>query len=169
MAKVEIKGIEDYLATLDKLGANTEGILKQALYAGAGMMADEVKREIQSLPSVPNVYNIKAFAAGEKSRLSHEQKEGLLKALGIAPFEASDGGYQTKIGFDGKTDGYNTVITKKYPQGQPNQMIARALESGSSYMDKSPFMRRAKTKGQKKAEEAMRKILEDSIEKIVKE
>ena len=69
-----------------------------------------------------------------------------------------------KIGFDG----YNRVITKKWPLGQPNQMVARSVESGTTWMKKNPFVKRGASKSRRKALEMMRKSVQKSIEKIMK-
>ena len=44
-----------------------------------------------------------------------------------------------KIGYDG----YNNIVTERWPQGQPNMMIARAAESGTTFMQAQYFMERA--------------------------
>jgi hypothetical protein len=41
-----------------------------------------------------------------------------------------------KLGFAG----YNSTITDKYPNGQPNSMIARSLQSGTSFRARIPFV-----------------------------
>lgn len=165
MPKAEIKGLEEFEKTLTHLGADINKITDKALYEGAGIMADEVKNRIEAMSAVDERTNIIAYYKGEKQRLSKNQKQGLLKGLGIAPFVYTPNYKDTKIGFDG----YNDIKTKKYPNGQPNQLIARVLESGSSYMDKKPFMRIALTKGKKRVEDKMKEIIENEINKITKE
>lgn len=165
MGKMELKGFEEYLKVLECLGGNVDAVLKKALYKGAGEMADTVRSEINSIAAVPDVENVKAYKEGRKNRLGIKQKKGLIESMGITDFEKEDGGYSTKIGFDG----YNDVKTKKYPKGQPNVLIARVLESGSTYMEKVPFMRKSLTKGRKKAEEEMRKQVEEEVSLLTKE
>ena len=60
------------------------------------------------------------------------------------------------------------IRTKKYPKGQPNQLIARVVESGSTYMDKTPFMRKAPDghQGEGNAENAG--IIDDEFKKLMK-
>lgn len=43
--------IDDYLQTLNRLGAEMEGIAKQAIFEGAKIIADQVKRNIEALPT----------------------------------------------------------------------------------------------------------------------
>ena len=76
----------------------------------------------------------------------------------------NDNGFRNvKIGFDG----YNRVKTKTWPQGQPNLMVARAIESGTSWMQKQPFMRRAEASAKGPCEQAMAETVDKEIQKIV--
>ena len=90
------------------------------------------------------------------------QKQGLLDGLGIASMQEDAGFYNVKIGFDG----YNRTRTEKYPQGQPNQLVARGVESGTSWKQKRPFVRPAVTRARKRAEQAMAETLDKEIQKI---
>ena len=69
-----------------------------------------------------------------------------------------------EIGFDG----YNDIQSKRWPNGQPNQMVARAIESGTTWMHKNRFVARAVAKTKKQAVEAMRKRAEAEIKQIMK-
>ena len=64
-----------------------------------------------------------------------------------------------KIGFDG----YNEVQTKTFPNGQPNALIARSIESGSSTREKTPFLRPALAAARKQAIEAARVKFDEAI------
>lgn len=69
-----------------------------------------------------------------------------------------------KLGFDG----YNTVKTNSYPNGQPNVMIARAIESGSSIRDKHPFVRPAVNAAKKECLKKAEEVVNEEISKIMK-
>ena len=85
--------------------------------------------------------------------------------MGITPTGIDfDGNTNIKIGFDG----YGKMPTKKYPKGVPNQLLARAVESGSSVRQKTPFIRRGEGKSKKLAEAEMQKKLDEKIEEIKK-
>ena len=72
----------------------------------------------------------------------------------------NENGYiNVKLGFDG----YNSVKTKKYPKGQPNALIARVTESGSSYRTKTPFIRPAVRATKKAAEQAGQAKIDERI------
>ena len=76
--------------------------------------------------------------------------------------ENDKGYWNVKLGFDG----YNKVKTKTYPNGQPNAMIARATESGSSVREKTPFVRTAVSATQKQAVEIAKRVVDEEISKI---
>lgn len=172
MPKMKIDGIDEYMATLRKVSDNTQDVLKKAVYEGASVSASELKRQVEALPSVNDNYNLVVYAnkkSGKrdtaKYKLSATQKKGLLNSLGIAPFNVENGVIDTHIGFDG----YNNIKTKKYPQGQPNILIARVVESGSSYFNKTPFIRKAIKNSKKKTEEVMTNVINEEINRLTKE
>ena len=63
-------------------------------------------------------------------------------------------------------DGYNDIKTKRWPNGQPNALIARACESGSSAMLKQPFVRPAIQRKKDAALEAMKQAADRELEKL---
>lgn len=162
MAKCQFKGLEEYARYLQKIQKNTPEILGKGVYEMAGVVADQVKSNIEALPAVNDLYNIRAYREGKKSKLSKKQKQGLINGFGISTMEKDNGYLNVKLGFDG----YNDVITKKYPKGQPNVLVARSIESGTSYMDKTPFMRPAVSAAEKKAIEKCKITIDKEIAKI---
>lgn len=158
MAKWMMHGLDDYVAYLQKLGKNTNEAVDEAVYEMAKVVADNIRENIQSLPTVSNRANIATYRKGY-SRLSDEEKQGLLDGFGISPMQNDNGYVHVKLGFDG----YNDVKTKKYPKGQPNALIARVTESGSSYRQKTPFIRPAVEKSKNTALEAARVAIDKKI------
>lgn len=167
MAKYNIKwtGFDEYLKFVETLAGNSENAAKSALGQGAKVCADEVRKKISGLPVIPDAENLKAYAEkadDKKYRLSVGQKAGLLKGLGIARFKTTAVDCNTSIGFEG----YNDVKTRKYPNGQPNQLVARIYENGTSYSAKMPFVRPAKNASKKKAEAAMVEAFNKYVEAV---
>lgn len=153
MANWKFEGINDYLAQLERLKAETGPAIGRAIYEGAGIVAREVASEIQKLP-VSNQYN--------KDGITSTQKKGLIEGFGISHAQ-TDGFYRNvKLGFDG----YNGQKTHRYPQGQPNSLIARSINSGSSYRKKDPFVDRATKRSKKSCEVRMSEVFEQEIAKI---
>ena len=163
MARMTIKGTEEYALKLSKLGKAGREVAEKAIYGGAGMVADQIKSNLNAAPTVTEAENVKAYRTGGKSGISKRQKEGLIQSFGITKIQDDGGFYNVKLGFDG----YNHVKTRKYPKGQPNQLIARVMESGSSYMDKIPFVRPAVRQKRRAAQEEMQKIIDEESKRIM--
>lgn len=135
MARMKIKGLDEYAVRISKL-ANSEEVTKKAIYAGAKIVADEAKS------------NLKKVLSGDSSG-------DLLDSFGISPISRDkNGDFNAKIGFDG----YDS-------HGTPNQLKARALESGTSTQKKRPFMRPAINKTKKAAVQAMSDVIDEEAKK----
>ena len=154
MADWKFEGIDEYLAQLERLKVSTKSTIGRAIYEGAGIVAREVAGEIQKLP-VNNQYGSKGITS--------VQKAGLIEGFGISHAQ-TDGDYRhVKLGFDG----YNGQRTKKYPNGQPNSLIARSVNSGTSFRKKNPFVDRATKRSKNACEVRMTQVIEQEIIKIV--
>lgn len=163
MGKITIYGLKNYEDTLKKL-ENLEKIAGKAIYEGANIVTNKVRENIRALPSVPDIDGIKAWKAGAPAPITVKEKLGLLESLGIATMQYNGGVYNVKVYFDG----YNDVKTKTYPNGQPNALIARSIESGSSISSAHPFMRPAANAVRKQAQKKMGEVVEEEIEKLQK-
>lgn len=161
MAKIEFKGLEEYRLKLSQLSALAgEQVIGAAVYDGADIAADIVRQEIQALPTDEHW----GTPEHPKEGPSQEEKEGLLESFGITPIRNDKGFINVKLGFDG----YHGKPTPKYPRGKPNQLVARGIESGTSFMKQNAFMKRAVRKCRKQAKQAMARRLDREIEKIMK-
>ena len=151
MAKLMVgSGLDTYIATLEQLaGPALDADMKRAIYEGAGVMMDAVKAEVNALP----VYA--GFKRGTPENkiegVSIAQKKGLMDGLGISRMRYDGDFLNAKIG----ADGYNSVVTWTWPQGQPNAMIVRSLEAGTSFLKRSPIITRAVRKARAKTEKTM--------------
>lgn len=161
MAKITFPGLNDYELMISRLSKGVDDIAGKAIYAGAGIVADAIKENIKALPIV------RGYGTTENPLLggvTAPQKAGLIDGMGISPIQNDAGYLNVKIGFDG----YNATKTDKYPQGQPNQLVARGVESGTSWKQKKPFIRPAINASKSRAEAEMARILDQEIEKITK-
>lgn len=153
-------GSDEYTKKLKALGDDAEAIIGKAIYPAAGMLADAIRANIKALPK------IRKIGDGMIEGVSEPQRRGLLDSFGITPMQRRDGIYDVQIGFGMKSGtGYNSIKTKRWPKGQPNLMIARSVESGTSFLKKTPFVRPAVNKYKKKIEEMLEKAVDDEIAK----
>ena len=161
MATFQFKGIDDYIAQLEKIYGDTDEIIGAAIYQGAAVVMKSVVSAIDGLNTD------EGFGTPEKKVRGPNayQKEGLRRSIGIAKMRCDGTFWNVKIGFDG----YNGLTTKTWPQGQPNAMVARAVESGTSWMQKQPFMRKAESASRVKCEQAMANEIDKQLTMRVKE
>lgn len=164
MAKYQFKGLEEYAQYLQRIEANTQEICGEAVYAMADIVTDKIRENLEALPSVSTKEALEAWKTGQKTQLTKAQKKSLEKSLGISSMQNDNGYWNVKVGFDG----YNTTKTKSYPQGQPNALIARATESGSSFRDKTPFIRPAVKETEGPAVQKAKDVVEQKIKQLEK-
>ena len=169
MAKMQVgSGLDQYIAELNKLAINTSEVLGKSSYVGADIVADEVRKNIDKIP-VSNSSR-RGTQSDPIDTITSAQKTGLLDGFGIAPLKKTDGISNVKLGFNG----YNSQVSdvskrRKWTNTrQANQMIARAVEGGTSFRKKHPFVAPAVRATRKKAEDAMGEQLDKEIEKAMK-
>ena len=159
MAKMKIKGLREYENRLLKLENLTREILGEAIYEGAGLVADAVKSSIESIPIDERYVTGGATLYG----ITPEQKAGLRDGFGIARMRDDNGFLNVKLGFDG----YNSQVTTKYPGGQPNSLIARSVNAGTSFRQRIPFIDNAVNQTKGAAEQKMTETAEKAIGKAM--
>lgn len=161
MASFVFKGLNEYVKKLNNLQSMSREVAGKAIYAGADLMADAVRKNIDALPVVD--FRKKGSSQNLIDGVTSAQKKGLQDGFGITPMKEENGYYNVKLGFDG----YNTAKSKKNPKGQANQMIARAVESGTSFRKKHPFVSPAVKATRSQAEKKMQEVLEAEIQKLM--
>jgi len=157
MAKFEVgRGLDDYIALLGNLEFKTPAIIGRSVYEGAKIVADQIHRNIEALPT-----------GTKRDKIPRDptpvEKAGMLDGLGIARHQWDGSYYNVKIGMDG----YNSDRTKKYPNGKPNALIARSIESGSTVMKRNAFISRAVSSSRSAAEEAMKNECDKQIQETM--
>lgn len=164
MAKIDFKGIDEYADRLSILFKDSEEMIKKAVYAGAALVADEIKQGLQEIPIEEGPDGLPPVGTADSplKGVSRRQKADLIQGFGLAPMEEDNGYINTKAGFDG----YGSVKTKKYPKGVPNAMLMRSIESGTSFRKKQPIIRQACTRIKKKAKESMGQAIKEELKKI---
>lgn len=142
MGRLSYKMPEDFLLKVSALADKTDVIIPKVLEEGGQMVADKVKANLQSVVD----RNLKT-----KSRSTGE----LIKALGVSPAGLDrNGNYNVKVGFDEPRD-----------DGESNAKIANILEYGKSGQPAKPFLKPAKTASKKACIEAMKRKLDEEINK----
>ena len=158
--KVSTSGIGKLTDMLKEAGDAAHDIAAESLYEGAGVVADAVTRAVDSIVTEPFRY-----AAGGHKRLPSPEEKALLENAdkGVAKFRDDGGSVQTSVGLNATGYGQINGRTKPIP------MIANAINSGTSFMTKQPFYRRAMSQTKGTALSKIEDGIKSRIEKLMKE
>lgn len=157
--EMKIDGMAEISELLGKLEERAPAVASGALYEGAGVMADEIRKGAETIKTEPFKYT----QNGTRMPSPEEKEIVQTAAAGIAKFNKNGTEVDTSVGF--RNAGYAELAGKLVPIPK----IVNAINSGTSFMRKQPFVRRAASKATPKALEAMRKKIEAEFEAIGKE
>ena len=150
-AKVE--GLAEISEMLTKLEEEGPKAAAAGLYDGAGVMAKEIEKGIDGIKTAPFKYT----KVGVRLP-SPEEVESIKSKVGIAKFSKNGTEIFTTVGL--AHAGYTEVNGKK----KAVALIANSISSGTSFMQKQPFVRKSATKGAKAAEAAIIKTIEQRLD-----
>jgi len=157
---MKTEGLDDLSKMLNQLGEQAGKVAAVGLYDGAGVMADEIKRQAKSIKA--DKFHYAVFPPNVTRNPSVEEKEAVTKAsAGIAKFDKNGGAVETSVGYS--NSGYWNIRGKM----KPVPLIANSINSGTSFMKRQPFFRKAVTKGTPKATNAIVRTAEAKIEEII--
>lgn len=163
MAQITFPGLKAYGDALKQLeiALQNDDLLKEAVWAGAQPVADEVRRNIEAIQPGDLVKTSTGWLY--RTGPTQEAKQAMLDGLGIAPPRMPNPGEaDTKVGFDG----FFGPRTARYPRGYSVRREAYAWEHGSSMWAKHPFVRPAVKNTRKEAVREMDKSINDGLKKI---
>lgn len=160
MAKIQSKGLDEYVSQLAEINDIARECIGYAIYDGAGIIADEVKSAIHNIP----VDNRRVKDGEMLNGINNLQKAGLLDGFGIAKMRDDNGYLNVRLGFEG----YNGIKTSSFPSGQPNSVIARSVNAGTSFRQKFPFMDDAVRRARKSSIEKMKETFDEKMGKAIK-
>lgn len=141
--KVYTKGLEDLEMEISEYAKRVTPLMKRAVYAGAGQIADNVRSNLNAAVSDK--------ATGE-----------LAECININRIGAKDGNVYTSVGFDGYINDFNT----------PAPIAAAVLESGRSDQPgrkKTHFFSKAVRAARVSALEAMREEVYRYLDELKKD
>lgn len=159
MATVVKSGFDELIKEFGDIADHSGAIASQAVYAGAGMMADKLRSSIESLQT-DDTRKHKG-----KALLQYE-KDALEKGLTIERFIHDKGRdyTQTAITFHGKTD----HRTASYPDGVPTILLARAINAGTTFRNPNRYFVNTVNRNRKNVETLMVETAEKEMKKYVK-
>ena len=153
---MKTEGMEELETMLKKLGDNAGRAAATGLYEGAGVMAEEIKGSAANIRTAPFHY-----AVFIQRQVSPEEKAVVQSGIGIARFDQGSDGVNTSVGY-GRRSGYAMMAGRM----KPIPKIANAINSGTSFLKKQPFVRKAVDSGSPKASDAIVKKIEEKINEM---
>ena len=155
--ELKVDGLTELNDMLGQMEGRAMSVAAQALYEGAGVMAQEVTEQISRIQTAPFKY----ARPGDYRLPSPEEKAILEEAgAGIAKFAKDDDEVNTSVGF--RKSGYADLNGEKKAIAQ----IANAINSGTSFMKKQPFLRKAFSQSKGAAESAIENGLKSRLDEL---
>lgn len=169
---LDTMGLAEAEKLLDGLRNKIDTAVAVAMYHGAGVVADEYRRQIEGIPVDPRCKTgVKYISDAEKNPITYvlgAEKDALLNAIGIAKFDRDADSIATSIGLN-PNSGYAPYSSKKYKKGIPIPMLARSVNSGSTIRRKYPFVKKAASAAKDKAVAAAIAAAEAKIAEMKKQ
>lgn len=183
----QVEGMDELIRAMDQLPEKARKIAAEGLYEGAGVVADSVSTAVQGIATAPFKY-----AKGGTKRLPSPEEKAILanSRHGVAKFRNNGLRIDTSVGF--QNSGYAAITWNhaktyggsrtKYKMGgkgkmvhasqgtgksmKPVPLIANSINSGTSFMTKQPFLRKAFSKAKGAATAAIESGIESRLEEL---
>lgn len=187
---ISTNGMNELTQLLEGLGDAAPGVASAGLYKGAGVMADAVSQSIRGIETEPFHYATngktrkpspeeKAIVENARRGISKFEHNGLSvhTSVGIGTGYAAitwshaKSGTRTKykMGYGGKAkSSYSTEGKSSGRSVKPVEVIANAINSGTSFMKKQPFFRKAVSKNRDAVLDAIEASVIRKINEITK-
>lgn len=150
---MEVEGMSEVISMIEHLSNNS--ILKPLVYAGADVVADELKKQIGSLKTDSD----NKRGSDKSLRFCHKSDIKVLSDnMGIAPIKAQDT-INTKVGFDG-------YYINARGDSRPVPLLANSINAGTSFMKAQPFIDKTARKVKGNVQKAMNNAAEKVVENI---
>ena len=195
--EMRVDGMAEISELLGKMSEEAPGVAARALYDGARIMDEAIWSEMRNIKTAPFKYakaGEKRLPSPEEKQMLLDIGVGIAKfdkngtevdtSVGLNQAGYADvnwnhvnsmarTNYKAKD-FKGHENNSTSYLkaTGKYSKGlqdrKPIGAVANAINSGTSFMNKQPFIRKASKAGGQKAMNAMKASIEDAFEKITK-
>lgn len=155
---ISVKGFDEMAEALNVASEIADDIASGALYQGAGIVADAITESIDSIATEPFHY-----ASEGETRLPSPEEVAVLRRgkHGVAKFTHTGTNVNTSVGWS--QAGYGQLVGSVVPV----PLIANAIESGTSFMQKQPFMRKAINSSKPKAVSKMNQVIDSTLEQVM--
>ena len=156
--EMRVDGMVEISELLGQMAEAAPGVAAKTLYEGAGIMADEIRASVETIKTGPGAdRNDARYATTEEKEIVRNA------AVGIAKFNKNGTEVDTSVGFSNA--GYAQLNGKTVPV----PLIANSINSGTSFMHKQPFFRKAVKTAAPKAQEKMNETVLTEWQKIYRD
>lgn len=155
---LEVTGVEELLRKMEQMGEKGEAAASVALYEGARVTADALSAAVQGIEAK----RVKYPAPPGKKRMPSTEEKAVLEGAkhGVAKFRKGITKVDTSVGY--QNSGYGQINGKTVPV----PLIANAINSGTSFMKKQPFIRKAISQSKGAAQAAIENKLREELDKL---
>lgn len=161
--EMSFEGLDKISEDLEKLEAKAPAAAARGLYDGAAVMRKAIQEEAEKIKTAEFKY-----ARSGKERLPSPEEKSILTAanVGVAKFDKNGTEVNTSVGYGDA--GYSEMGLGRQKKRKAIAQVANAINSGTSFMRKQPFVRKAANSAKARAEEAIAKTINTELEKITK-
>ena len=159
---IQTDGLEELGRMMAQLGSKAQDVASGALYDGAGVVADAMRAAANSIQAEPQRRKNRPPAKTPARLPTPAEKAAVVNKTGIAHFRKEADGVNTLIGVTGSA-GYADVNGRR----KPVRLIARAINSGTSFMKKQPVFRKAASMSKTQAQAAIVAKAEEMFNEII--
>lgn len=154
---MKVDGIEEISKALARLGDEAGAVAARALYYGAGIVANEISAAVDDLETekfrIADDSNPRKCSPLEKAALRGRMS-------GIAKFDREGAEVSTSVGL--KNAGYAMLAGREVPL----PLLARSINSGTTFRVKQPFFRKAVNKARGVASQRIADEVGKAVEKL---
>lgn len=165
MAEFTNEGIQEFVDLCIFTDRQLDRVIGRSIYPGGRLVANAVKKAIEGIHTDDHLFKFAAKYDRLRTGPTKREKAWIAKSFGIAEIRRNIHGWNVKLGFDGYSD-IQTTNPKIKMGVLPNALIARSVNSGTSFMAAQPFMDISVRQNTQACEKAIEEQFDKEIAKI---
>lgn len=156
---IKVQGMEAFQTNLENLASGISKINNMALYEAAGIVAEEMRSALESLPTYDKWYGTDGHPI---YGATPSEKAQIIENFGIADFRNTGDGSQTSLGFTGYVNTPSTRYNDKVPTG----MLMQCINYGTQFRKGTHTLDRVEKNAKEKAIQAAQNKIDQEIKKL---
>ena len=156
---IKIEGMQMFQTSLENLASLIHKINNMALYEAAGIVAEEMRSALESLPTYDDWYGTPEHPL---YGATPSEKAQIIENFGIADFRDTGDGSQTSLGFTG----YVNTPSSRYNDQVPTGMLMQCINYGTQFRQGTHTLDRVERNSKAKAIQAAQNKIDQEIKKL---